>query len=210
MSTKRLLSANNFHPFPPMMKNYLQWAQNTPTQKSGTPFNAKGTSILATDLLKSYCERGLTSQARNLFDEMPERDVVAWTTMISGYTHCNEYTQAWSVFVDMVKNGNDPPNAFTISSVLKACKGMKRVFCGRLVHGLAIKRRFMEGFIYVDNALMDMYASCGVGMRDACVVFHDIKEKNVVSWTTLIAGYTHRGNGNRALQIFREMLLVSG
>jgi pentatricopeptide repeat protein len=57
---------------------------------------------------------------------------------------------------------------------------------------------------------MDMYASCGVGMRDACVVFHDIKEKNVVSWTTLIAGYTHRGNGNRALQIFREMLLVSG
>ncbi|KAG6751487.1 hypothetical protein POTOM_043676 [Populus tomentosa] len=207
MSTKRLLSANNFHPFPPMMKNYLQWAQNTPTQKSGTPFNAKGTSILATDLLKSYFERGLTSQARNLFDEMPERDVVAWTTVISGYTHCNEYTQAWSVFVDMVKNGNDPPNAFTISSVLKACKGMKRVFCGRLVHGLAIKRRFMEGFIYVDNALMDMYASCGVGMRDACVVFHDIKEKNVVSWTTLIAGYTHRGNGNRALQIFREMLL---
>ncbi|KAJ6876481.1 LOW QUALITY PROTEIN: hypothetical protein NC651_029467 [Populus alba x Populus x berolinensis] len=79
---------------------------------------------------------------------------------------------------------------------------MKRVFCGSLVHGLAIKRRFMEGFIYVDIALRDMYASCGVGMRDACVVFHDIKEKNVVSWTTLIAGYTHRGNGNRALQIF--------
>ncbi|KAJ6434598.1 hypothetical protein OIU84_018166 [Salix udensis] len=75
----------------------------------------------------------------------------------------------------MVKNGNDPPNAFTISSVLKACKGMERVFCGRLVHGLAIKRRFMKGFIYVDNALMDMYASCAVGMREACVVFHDIK-----------------------------------
>uniref|UniRef100_A0A6N2KEA1 Uncharacterized protein n=1 Tax=Salix viminalis TaxID=40686 RepID=A0A6N2KEA1_SALVM len=170
MSTKRLLSTNHFHPFPPMMKNYLQWAQNTPTHKSGTPFDTKGASILATDLLKSYFERGLTSEARNLFDEMPERDVVAWTTMISGYTHCYEYTQAWSVFVDMVKNGNDPPNAFTISSVLKACKGMER-------------------------------------MRDACVVFHDIKEKNVVSWTTLIAGYTHRGNGNRALRIFREMLL---
>jgi pentatricopeptide repeat protein len=145
-----------------------------------------------------------------LFDEMPERDVVALTAMISGYTHCNEYTQAWSVFVDMVKNDNVPPNAFTISSVLKACKGMNSVFCGGLVHGLAIKRRFVEGFIYVDNALMDMYAACGVTMRDACVVFHDIKEKNVVSWTTLIAGYTHRGNGSRAAQVFREMSLVSG
>ncbi|KAJ6306032.1 hypothetical protein OIU78_021375 [Salix suchowensis] len=84
---------------------------------------------------------------------------------------------------------------------------MNSVFSGGLVHGLAIKRRFAEGFIYVDNALMDMYATCGVTMRDACVVFHDIKEKNVVSWTTLIAGYTHRGNGSRAVQIFREMSL---
>ncbi|KAJ6397315.1 hypothetical protein OIU77_018345 [Salix suchowensis] len=107
----------------------------------------------------------------------------------------------------MVKDNNVPPNAFTISSVLKACKGMNSVFSGGLVHGLAIKRRFAEGFIYVDNALMDMYATCGVTMRDACVVFHDIKEKNVVSWTTLIAGYTHRGNGSRAVQIFREMSL---
>ncbi|KAL3591070.1 hypothetical protein D5086_009710 [Populus alba] len=167
-----------------------------------------GTSILATDLLKSCFEKGLISQARNLFDEMPERDVVAWTAMISGYTHCNEYTQAWSVFVDMVKNDNAPLNAFTISSVLKACKGMNSVSCGGLVHGLAIKRRFLEGFIYVDNALMDMYAPCGVTMRAACVFFHDIKEKNVVSWTTLIAGYTHRGNGSRAVQVFREMSLM--
>ena len=210
MIKKRLLSTSNFHPFPPMIKNYLQWAQNTPKYQSSTAFKPKGTSILATDLLKAYFEKGLISRARNLFDEMPERDVVALTAMISGYTHCNEYTQAWSVFVDMVKNDNVPPNAFTISSVLKACKGMNSVFCGGLVHGLAIKRRFVEGFIYVDNALMDMYATCGVTMRDACVVFHDIKEKNVVSWTTLIAGYTHRGNGSRAVQVFREMSLVSG
>jgi pentatricopeptide repeat protein len=180
-----------------MIKNYLQWAQNTPKYQSSTAFKPKGTSILATDLLKSYFEKSLISRARNLFDEMPERDVVALTAMISGYTHCNEYTQAWSVFVDMVKNDNVPPNAFTISSVLKACKGMNSVFCGGLVHGLAIKRRFVEGFIYVDNALMDMYATCGVTI-------------NVVSWTTLIAGYTHRGNGSRAVQVFREMSLVSG
>ena len=91
--------------------------------------------------------------------------VHACTAMISGYT------EAWSVFVDMVKNQNVPPNAFTISSVLKACKGMNSVSYGGSVHGLAIKRRFVEGFIYVDNALVDMHATCGVTMRDACVVF---------------------------------------
>lgn len=191
-----------------MIKNSLQWAQNNPTPFNTSPFKPKGPSILATDLIKSYFEKGLISDARILFDEMPERDVVAWTTMIAGYTSCNEHNHAWSIFCNMVKNGMDP-NAFTISSVLKACKGIKDLSCGALVHGFAIKRGFMERFIYVDNALMDMYATCCSSMRNACLVFHGIQEKNAVSWTTLITGYTHRGLGHRAIQIFRQMLLVS-
>lgn len=193
-----------------MIKNYLQWAQTISTHQSNTRFKPKGPSVLATDLIKSYFENGLTSKARTMFDEMPERDVVAWTSMISGYTYCNEYGKAWVVFCDMVNNANDPPDALTISSVLKACKGMKSVSCGSSVHVLAIKRRFVEGFIFVENALMDMYATCCVSIRDACVVFCNMKEKSAVSWTILIAGYTHRGNGNRALHLFRKMLLVSG
>ena len=148
-------------------------------------------------------------EARKLFDEMPERDVVAWTAMINGYTSCSNYTRAWMVFREMM-NEELEPNAYTISSVLKACKGMKRLSYGRLVHGLAVKHG-LDGFIYVDNALMDMYATCCVSMHDACMVFHGIQfhAKNEVSWTTLIAGYTHQDNGYGALHVFRKMLSVS-
>ncbi|KAL9673797.1 hypothetical protein QQ045_030059 [Rhodiola kirilowii] len=57
---------------------------------------------------------------------MPERDVIAWTTMISGYTSSNQYANAWLMFTAMLKEGCEvvKPNAYSVSSVLKACKGM--------------------------------------------------------------------------------------
>ncbi|KAK3023338.1 hypothetical protein RJ639_043525 [Escallonia herrerae] len=85
---------------------------------------------------------------------------------------------------------------------------MKSLPCGNLVHGLAVKHG-MGGSVYVDNALLDMYATCCATMDDACVVFRDMREKNDVSWTTLITGYTHRGYGYGGLRIFRQMLMAN-
>ncbi|KAJ9681717.1 hypothetical protein PVL29_017885 [Vitis rotundifolia] len=204
MSTRKLLSTTHFHPIPLIVRNSIQLVQNCTTPPN-PPFIPKGPSVLATTLIKSYFEKGLIREARTLFDEMPERDVVAWTAMIAGYTSCNNRTHAWMVFCEMMNEELDP-NAFTISSVLKACKGMKCLPYGRLVHGLAIKHG-LDGFIYVDNALMDMYATCCVSMDDACMVFRGIHLKNEVSWTTLIAGYTHRDDGYGGLRVFRKMLL---
>lgn len=99
------------------------------------------------------------------------------------------------------------PNAFTLSSALKVCKGMKMVSCGALVHGLCLKCG-LDDSSYVENALLDMYATCSRSMDDACAVFRDIRVKIAVSWTTLITGYTHRGDGLGALRVFKQMLLV--
>ncbi|GLT71578.1 hypothetical protein SLA2020_435870 [Shorea laevis] len=167
---------------------------------------AKGPTILATNLIKSYFEKGLIDEARVLFDELPERDVVAWTAMIAGFSSCNYHVHAWHVFCSMVKNGVQP-NAFTLSNVLKVCKCMKSVACGGLVHGMAIKHG-LEGSNYVGNALMDIYAASSGNMDNACMIFRDMKEKSEGSWTTLIAGYTHRGDGYGGLQVFKEMLMA--
>ncbi|KAL2941687.1 hypothetical protein RDABS01_030037 [Bienertia sinuspersici] len=183
---------------PSMVLKELQWAQPNPS------YSPKSPSMLATNLIKSYFEKGSVKEARNLFDEMPERDVVAWTTMIAGYTSCNYDSLAWSMFHEMLNEGF-MPNAFTVSSVLKACKGMKSYSCGALVHGLAIKYGLM-GSIYVDNSLMDVYATSCCSMKEACLVFHDVNPKTDVSWTTLIAGYTHKGDGYGGLRAFQQML----
>ncbi|KAK9136642.1 hypothetical protein Sjap_007236 [Stephania japonica] len=170
----------------------------------------KGSSILATSLIKSYCMNGLLREARQLFDEIPNRDVVAWTAMITGYRSCGRFGEAWALFCEMKKEGGVvEPNAFTMSSVLKACKGMKSNSCGAMVHGLVIKYGVNDS-LYVEHTLMDMYATCSGSMDNAWLVFETIRVKNSVSWTTMIAGYTHRGDGYAAVRVLRRMLQQEG
>ncbi|KAF9600717.1 hypothetical protein IFM89_011404 [Coptis chinensis] len=116
-------------------------------------------------------------------------------------------TQAWTMFCD-VKKEDVQLNAFTVSSVLKACRGMGVVLCGSMVHGLAVKNG-VDGNMYVQNALMDMYATCSAAMSEACTVFEMIRVKNDMSWTTMIASYTHKGDGYAALKVFKRMVQVN-
>ncbi|KAL3814621.1 hypothetical protein ACJIZ3_015889 [Penstemon smallii] len=196
------------HPLlPSKIRHSLPYSKLKSPTLFNTPFLPKSPSILATNLIKSYFEMGLFKDARTLFDEMPQRDVVAWSAMISGYTSCNLHARAWIMFREMLRDATDvQPNEFTFSSVLKACKGMNTVSCGALVHSLVVKYGVL-GSIYVGNALMEMYATCSDGIENACSVFEEIVVKNAVSWTTLIAGYTHLGDGKGALRVFRQMLL---
>ncbi|KAK1584290.1 hypothetical protein Q3G72_031587 [Acer saccharum] len=210
MSTRKLISSTSkksihFHKIPPTILNSLNWADKNQTQ-SNPSLTPKSPSILATNLIKSYCESGQINEARTLFDEMPERDVVAWTAMIAGYTSFHYHTHAWRLFVEMAGTAAVDPNEYTVSTVLKASRSMKSLLYGTLVHGLAVKRG-LEGSLYVDNALIDMYATCCDCMDNAWMVFKGIKLKNDVSWTTLITGYTHIGDGYGGLRVFRHMIL---
>ncbi|XP_010270856.1 PREDICTED: putative pentatricopeptide repeat-containing protein At1g56570 [Nelumbo nucifera] len=207
MNISRLLSNSHFPLVPPHIRLPLVWTRGLAAHHSNDlhlPIPTEASSILATKLVTSYFHRGRLEQARKLFDEIPNRDVVLWTAMISGYTSRGLYSNAWAVFCQMTSQGMDP-NEFTISSVLKACKGMESCSCGLMVHGLALKHG-LDGCIYVENTLMDMYATCCPSMDDAYMVFRHIREKNAVSWTTMITGYTHRGDVYGGLQVFRRMI----
>ncbi|OVA16724.1 Pentatricopeptide repeat [Macleaya cordata] len=203
-SRKLLSSTSKFHQIHLIFKNPFLGTHKFSTQSTPPHSLPEDPQILTTQLIISYCKKGLLKEARKLFDEMLERDVVSWTAMISGYTSCYRYNQAWMVFCVMKREGIEP-NEFTISSVLKACREMECCYCGAMVHGLAIKYG-MDGCMYVENALMDMYATCSHSMDDACMVFERIQEKNAVTWTTMIARYTDRGDGLAGLRVFQRML----
>ncbi|XP_071685839.1 putative pentatricopeptide repeat-containing protein At1g56570 [Rutidosis leptorrhynchoides] len=200
MSYKRLPNQ-----IPAVFRNAIDWTQNCKHQSASPQLQPNFAAKTSTNLIKAYFDNGLLNHARQLFDEMPDRDVVAWTAMISGYAAINRHNLAWMTFKDMTRESVDDPNAFTFSSVLKACKGMKSLCCGASCHGLALKHGFVGSSVYVDNALLDMYATCCISMEHACSLFGQIQVKNQVSWTTLITGFTHRDNGLAALEVFRQM-----
>lgn len=135
-----------------------------------------------------------------------QNSVVAWTGLISTYTSSGRPKLAWLAFLDML-DAAVRPNAYTVSNVLKAGKGVdggRR--SGPLLHGLATKLGVHRN-IYVENAVVEAYA-WGGAMGDAYKVFAGMGERSVVSWTTVVSGHMRRGQGEAAMVAFRRMLQV--
>lgn len=179
-------------------------AQPSATSASPSPPPSPATS---TKLMSTYFAGGLPDHARQVFDKMPNRDVVSWTALISGYSSSGLQEDALSAFCAMMAEGVSP-NAYTISSVLKACSGGGAAAAAAL-QGVAVKFG-VDGQCYVANALLAAYAAAGgtAGMRDARAVFDRIALRTEVSWTTMIAGYVRSGDGRAAVEEFRRMLQV--
>nr|AYM00787.1 pentatricopeptide repeat protein [Salvia miltiorrhiza] len=141
--------------------------------------------------------------ARKLFSEMPERDVISWTSIITGYAQANQHDDAISLFKEMMV-AKVMPDRITVATVLSSCARLGRLEMGRAVHDYVINER-VESDIYVENALIDMYCKCG-SVEEALKVFDEMKEKDSVSWSSVITGLAVNGNSGRALELFLELL----
>ncbi|KAH0452920.1 hypothetical protein IEQ34_017244 [Dendrobium chrysotoxum] len=62
---------------------------------------------------------GQVDQARELFNRMPERDIISWTVMIDGYMKANHFKEVLEIFREM-QDVSVRPDEFTMVSVLTA------------------------------------------------------------------------------------------
>ncbi|KAL6317679.1 hypothetical protein AAG906_030433 [Vitis piasezkii] len=158
--------------------------------------------IVDSALVYFYAQCGDLSGAFHAFDQMPERDVVCWTTMITACSQQGRGTEALSMFSQMIFNTSSP-NEFTVCSVLKACGEEKALEFGKQLHGAIIKKMFKED-VFIGTSLVGMYAKCGE-ILDSRKVFDGMKKRNTVTWTSIIAGYARNGQGEEAISLFRVM-----
>lgn len=75
---------------------------------------------------------------------------------------------------------------------------------GQSLHSHLIKLGICSD-TYIANNLISMYGSFNY-QSHAHNLFDEMPHRNVASWTTLISNYTHHGNENEALRVFRNML----
>ncbi|CAO2141655.1 unnamed protein product [Urochloa humidicola] len=61
--------------------------------------------FVATSLVNAYMQCGASQDARSLFDGMPEKNVVTWTALITGYTLNSQPAAGMEVFVEMLESG---------------------------------------------------------------------------------------------------------
>ncbi|KAM7526060.1 hypothetical protein LguiA_015962 [Lonicera macranthoides] len=159
--------------------------------------------FLTNHLLSMYAKCGQLDYALKLFDKMPQRNLVSWTAMISGFSQNFDFSTAIETFCQM-RNEVKNPTQFAFSSVIRACASIETVELGKQIHCLALKSGFSYE-LFVGSNLADMYSKCCL-MVEACKVFEEMTWKDEVSWTAMIDGYSKNGNFEEALLAFKKMM----
>ncbi|KAJ8618506.1 hypothetical protein MRB53_014692 [Persea americana] len=154
-------------------------------------------------LVDMYAKCGYCDDAKRMFDEMPYKNVVSWSALVSGYVQCSRFTEALLVFQDMLLE-EVQPNQRTLASILTACAQMGALDEGKWVH-LYIDKNKLEMNSILGTALIDMYAKCGC-IDEAFMVFHSLAQKDVYPWTAMINGLAMHGHALRSLNLFSCML----
>ncbi|KAL6056940.1 Pentatricopeptide repeat-containing protein, variant 2 [Balamuthia mandrillaris] len=159
-------------------------------------------TVLSTALIGMHGACGKTEEARAVFQGMKDRNVVTWTSMIAAETQSGRGKEALQLFQQMQEEGV-AANAFTFSIVLKACAMAEDLEMGKRVHA-EVLRRGLQSNTTLSTALISMYGTCGK-MAEARAVFQGMEDRNVVTWTSMIAAEAQSGRGKEALQLFQEM-----
>ncbi|KAG0449838.1 hypothetical protein HPP92_027055 [Vanilla planifolia] len=161
---------------------------------------------VANSLLLLYSRCGLLDAARQLFDEMPVRNVVTWTTAISMYQQAGFPNVALDLY-QLMRDGADQaikPNAFTYCSVLNCCAGVKDLGLGLRVHEQIIEEGLQnDRFLIV--ALIDMYTKCGK-VSHARKVFDCVPQPTLEAYTAMIEGYSGNGLTSESVELIRMVL----
>ncbi|KAG1364481.1 pentatricopeptide repeat-containing protein, chloroplastic-like [Cocos nucifera] len=153
-------------------------------------------------MIEVYVRSDFIGLARRLFDEMLVRDVVSWTSMISGYIQIGDIHQPFRLFHEMQREGLEP-SSVTLAVILRACGVVKDVVGGSQLFGFVIKKGF-ESHELVQNSVLVVFgkAGCFKEMRE---LFTGIQMKSVVSWNVIMSAYYSMGDASQVVHCYEKM-----
>ncbi|MBA0811512.1 hypothetical protein Gohar_003404, partial [Gossypium harknessii] len=193
--------------------------------------------ILENALMDMYSACGEMDVAIGIFDRMKTRDVISWTTIVSGFINKGEIDLArtyfdqmpekdyvsWTAMIDgyirvncfkealilfrEMQASNIQPDEYTMVSILTACAHLGALQLGEWIKAY-IDRNKVKNDVFVGNALIDMYFKCG-SVAKAKRVFFEMPRRDKFTWTAMIVGLAINGHGEEALSMFFEMLRAS-
>ncbi|KAI8012323.1 Pentatricopeptide repeat-containing protein [Camellia lanceoleosa] len=159
-------------------------------------------TFLINILLNMYVKFNLLDDAQALFDQMPHRNVVSWTTLISAYANANamlHHNKALQFLILILRDGVRP-NMFTYSSVLRASHGLPNL---QQLHSSIIKTG-LDSDVFVRSALIDIYSKWGE-LHNSLRIFDEMVTADLVVWNSIIGGFAQNTDGDEALNLFKRI-----
>ncbi|KAK7245014.1 hypothetical protein RIF29_39844 [Crotalaria pallida] len=156
-----------------------------------------------TKMVTAYMEFGLVGSTLRVFGEMPEKNVVSYNALLSGFCRNGEGLKALDLFIKMVEEGMELTD-FSLTSVVNVCSLIADYEVSKQVHGFVLK--FGCGLnACIEAALLDMYTRCE-RMVDAKKMFlrWELEEFSNVAWTSMICGYARNGQPDEAISLVQR------
>lgn len=153
-------------------------------------------------LLAMYSKLQCLLDAKKLFSMMPQRDLVAWNGMISGFVQNRLIPESLDLLHRM-QNYGAKPDSVTLASFLPALADKNLQQCMQIHAYVIINDIYMDAFLA--SALMVVYFKCK-DVNMAQEVFRCSQELDVVSFSAMVSGYVLNGMYNDAVQIFCLLL----
>lgn len=185
-------------------------------------------------LIHMYMNFKSLEEAKKVFDKMLKRDVVSWTSLISGYAKWGFVDEALKVFELMPARRNSIVWNAMIAAYVQS---------NRFHEALALFQRMKEEDVVLDKyilasmlsactglgsleqgkwihcyidkhgieldsklatSIIDMYCKCGY-LEKAFHVFNGLDSRGISSWNCMIGGLAMHGKGKAAIELFKEM-----
>ncbi|KAF6154356.1 hypothetical protein GIB67_026812 [Kingdonia uniflora] len=138
-------------------------------------------------MLAMYLRLGCVDEAQRIFDFMPERNGVSWTTMIAGCMHSGKSRQVLALYHQMCR-ARVEVDEVTMVAILFPCANLGDLETGRWIHSYVDKTFSSTNqlkLVSLNNVIKHMYARV---IEEAYRVFKKIKRRSIASWTTVITG----------------------
>ncbi|KAG8092055.1 hypothetical protein GUJ93_ZPchr0012g21970 [Zizania palustris] len=193
-----------------LLASYLQSCGHAGDLRRGRRFHARlvlsgaaaASTFLANHIITMYSHCADVPSALRVFDAMPRRNTVSWTTLVSGLAQNSMHLDALAAFAAM-RRAVIVPTQFALSSAASAAAALVAPLPGAQLHCVGVRLGF-DTELFVASNLADMYSRCGL-LAEACRVFDQMPHKDAVAWTAMIDGYAKNGSLEAAVLAFRDL-----
>ncbi|EFJ22583.1 hypothetical protein SELMODRAFT_104848 [Selaginella moellendorffii] len=166
-------------------------------------------SALGNSIINLYGKCGSFSEAQEVFDRMPHKNLIVGNATVNMYGKCGSLEDAYAVFDRMpardvitwnaiisayahqahhreplvlferMEAEDVTPNKVTFVTVLYACAKLKALEEGRAIHA-RVSEAGLASEVIVGTALVNLYAKCG-WLDEAREIFDSMRREDVIS-----------------------------
>ncbi|XP_020275567.1 pentatricopeptide repeat-containing protein At4g19220, mitochondrial-like isoform X2 [Asparagus officinalis] len=163
-------------------------------------------SSVANSLISFYSSCEHVREANKVFKGLGTKNTISWNSMIKCLIENGRIDEGLTLFFSMQSAYKAQPDAITLVTIIPVCGELNLIHQGKSIHGFSIRKGIWVSSLPVANTLLDMYLKCD-NLVSAELLFSRMPSKDLVTWNTMISGYSSSElYAEESKLMFRELL----